>query len=315
LEAPLPVLRCLAAGSLGRAVATTDVTIRNGRTRMMLGRIYVQGQEVRPDPKHLERAACSSLITSSLVTQLMSPELVLVQTEASRKQAALVAPVDLTPPPLTHLVLAYCAEFQVLPRLPSTLRHLDLRGANVQVPEAALNRWQPLANCIHLEVLNLAATSLLSSRALLVCIASLPSRTQLKVLDISETQAEASLFEALPSTAQALTHFRSANCSRLVNDSLADIMFNLKHLEVLDVTGCSALVYPFLESVPPYLAGLRQSRKAEKLRLFGVGRTLLAEAHLDSTRRCLLEVAPQAEVIPTMMDLFQGYTSFPPRLL
>lgn len=147
--------------------------------------------------------------------------------------------------PLTHLVLAHCADIQVLPRLPATLRHLDLRGAGLQMSTAAAKGWRPLEACQHLEALCLAGNLQLSEFATLMCVASLPGAARLRALDLSSTLSGAEVFDALLKLPplQALTHLGLAHTS-LRNEELVTLVAKLLQLQVLDVAGCSQLEAP-----------------------------------------------------------------------
>eukprot|EP00933_Yihiella_yeosuensis_P084909 TRINITY_DN9964_c2_g1_i1.p1 TRINITY_DN9964_c2_g1~~TRINITY_DN9964_c2_g1_i1.p1 ORF type:complete len:675 (-),score=124.28 TRINITY_DN9964_c2_g1_i1:164-2188(-) len=357
LQAPLNNLRILAAGTLGKPLSAKQDTARVMEGNV--GIVHGGGGKRAPQMQIAQRPDFVSGFTSSLFSQFRSPELEdLTSTPnpkasaASKSAKSAATSVVATPPPLTHLILAHCAEIEVLSKLPATLQHLDLRGASIQVPEAAVAGWKPFASSVHLEVLNLSGNTLLGSRALLACVASLPSRTQLKVLDISSTRAETHFFDSLPNEAQGLTHFRASNCLSLGNSSFATILYSLKELEVLDISGCAALDLQLSELVrvlpaaaaAAAAAASRQAQRiqtlsgggsavpataastasnnasaanvlAPKLRLLGIGRTLLASSNLDSTRRALVQLAPSAEAVPTALDVFRGYADLPPKFL
>lgn len=284
----------------------------------MASRIDVSGGNKAMSNEHMPRPAHASLYTSSLVAQVMSPGMFEENEVRLPPEAASQAP------PLTTMVLAHCADIQVLPKLPAELIHLDLRGASLQVPEAALATWKPLSRCIQLKVLNLAGNVLLTSRGISACLASLPSQTQLKVLDISDTRPEAATLAALPAQVPALTHLRLCNCMAVNKAGLGELLRGLSKMEVLDIAG-TCVDYPLADLVPSpsalsRLTGGRGSSTqqvlASNLRLLGVGRTELAMGdHLEYTRRALAIMAPLAEAIPGSLDIFKGYNDLPPRLL
>lgn len=210
---------------------------------------------------------------------------------------------------LTHLVMPNCREFKVLPSMPSTLQHLDLRGSNIDVPDQALETWKPLSQCAHLSALVLADTPL-SPAAVLACIKSLPSSATLRALDVSSTAVDLQFFHALPLATPALTHLRAAACPKVHNLVMLIAFHSLKALEVLDVARCGMLAQP-LTAVQLNGALDITDICAKNLRLLGVGNTDLAQ-DLLLTRRTLLGLAPQAEVRNSSLDILRGYAALPP---
>jgi len=208
--------------------------------------------------------------------------------------------------PLTHLTLLHCADIEVLAQLPRSLLHLDLRGASLQVPDAALPRWTPLSRCEQLTTLCLAGNKFLSAPALEACINSLP-KSKLRVLDLSETHADRHLFETLPSSQQVLTHLSLSMCSALDNNALAALLVNLPNIEALNIAECHALEQPFSDIEFP------NPNLATNLRLLGVGHTAFA-VNLELTRRALGHVAPNAFATVQNLDIF-SYNVLPPCIL
>jgi len=339
LEAPLPDLRVLAAGSLGRPVVAERP---RGQTEVDRGSLTnvsgLLGSKLAP-PR--QRPQGSAQLTSALLNRLSQrpPQPAAAAPRAAGTAAAsgsastgATAGISAdgsasTGAPLTHIIFPNCAELETFPRLPRTLRHLDLRGASLQAPERALVQWQPLAGCPHLVALCLAGNTLLSSSALLTCLGSLPLGARLRVLDLSGTRAEAQLMMWLPRGQPALTHVRLAGCTGLGNESLAALFAGLHELEVLDVAGCPALEEPFaavadaaaaFASAAPVAGGPYASAPAaaaaSRLRLLGVGQTEFA-VRLETTRGALKAVAPRAHAVPGSLDIFGGYVALPPTLL
>jgi len=341
VQIALPCLRFFAAGSLGRHAVNTKGTKHSENVGLMSSRLDVLGGKALPQNEAAEKPAHASLFTSYVFSQLMTTELGSGASPTQDKVSSLRAKQQKgktssrggsnaapptrqentssaaapAPPPLTHIVLAHCADIEVLPKLPPAIEHLDLRGARLQLPEAAVAGWRPLASCTHLQVLNLAGITTLSSRALLACIASLPCRTGLKVLDFTDTRLEAHVCSALPTQAPALTHLRLSNCLSVNNPILAELLRGLNDLEVLDIAGC-AVEFPLSDLVPAApVAGAARASLAAKLRLLGIGRTALIGPHLEFTRRALAIIAPQAEAVPGSLDIFRSYKALPPVLL
>jgi hypothetical protein len=141
LVGPLSCLRVLAAGSLGRqAVAERPTAGEKIPTNLTILGAQIAVGGVLGEKKQY----CSMNFTSALLTRLTS-----------------------SGAPLTHLALLNCTEIEVLTRLPRTLLHLDLRGANLQVPAAAVPGWRPLSGCSQLHTLCLAHNNLLCAEAVL----------------------------------------------------------------------------------------------------------------------------------------------------
>jgi len=296
LDAPLAQLRILAAGTLGRpptaelrVPARADTNLSTG-----LGTVLAS-------PK--QRAQGSTQFSSAMLARL-----------AQRPCLPEDGPLDQSSggAPLTHAILPCCPEFQVLPQLPPTLRHLDLRSASLQMPEAAVAKWRPLARCPHLNVLCLAGNTLLSSSALIACIRSLPGTARLRALDLSNTQAEIRLAATLPQIQPWLTHLRLAGCTGLSNAAVAGLLSSLQQLEVLDIACCAALEQPLATLAPASRAG--QAGAAVRLRLLGIGQTDFA-TYLDSSRRALAAFAPNAVAVNGSLDLFGGYGLLPPEII
>jgi len=295
LDAPLTRLRILAAGSLGRPpTAELRFPARADTNLAGLGTVLAP-------PK--QRAQGSMQFSSALLARL-----------AQRPCLPEDGPLDKSSggAPLTHAILPCCPDVQVLPQLPPTLRHLDLRSASLQLPEAAVAKWRPLARCAHLNVLCLAGNTLLSSSALAACVRSLPGTARLRALDLSNTQAETQLAAILPQIQPSLTHLRLAGCTGLSNAAVAGLLAGLLQLEVLDVAGCAALEQPLATLAPASRAG--QAEAAVRLRLLGIGQTEFA-TYLDSSRRALAAFAPNAVAVNGSLDLFGGYGLLPPEIL
>eukprot|EP00441_Pelagodinium_beii_P025461 CAMPEP_0197662378 /NCGR_PEP_ID=MMETSP1338-20131121/53121_1 /TAXON_ID=43686 ORGANISM="Pelagodinium beii, Strain RCC1491" /NCGR_SAMPLE_ID=MMETSP1338 /ASSEMBLY_ACC=CAM_ASM_000754 /LENGTH=617 /DNA_ID=CAMNT_0043240205 /DNA_START=13 /DNA_END=1866 /DNA_ORIENTATION=- len=313
LQAPLSALEALAVGSLGKTVTLRKPTRHSEKVGLMGARVDVAGGSKAISNEYQSRPAHASLFTSSIVAQVMSPGMF----EENQRPPTSSAQA----PPLSTLVLAHCEDLQVLPKLPAGLVHLDLRGASLQVPAAALATWKPLSKCFQLQVLNLAGNVLLTSRGLSACLASLPSPTQLKALDLSDSRPEAALLAALPVQVSALTHLRLCNCMALKKAELGELLRGLPNLEVLDAAG-TCLEYPLSDLVPTTAAaGLADGRSqrqalAPNLRLLGLGRTELCMGeHLEYTRRALALIAPLAEALPGSLDVLDGYSELPPILI
>jgi len=297
LEAPLPWLRVLAAGSLGRPAVAESSRPRGDTNLASLG---------GPAAPLKQRQQGSAQFTSALISRL-----------AQRPPPPAVVPgrPELRSSALTHAILPHCAEIEVLPKLPQLLQHLDLRGANLQVPEAAVAKWRPLAGCTHLTTLCLAGNALLSAAALLACVGSLPEIARLQVLDLSGTRADAQAWAALPKIQPALTHLRVAGCVGLQNSGLALLLAGLLKLQALDVASCGMLEQPFADVLDGAAAAARGAAVAAELRLLGVGQTDFAASHLEATRRSLAAFAPAARVLQGSLDLLAGYAALPPALL
>jgi len=310
LEAPMRALRILAAGSLGRLCVSEGLSRRPSsavRTSTVTSSLPAApvGQLAQVNSKG------SAQFTTTLLTRLGRPP---------PEVGPLPLRGELGGAPLTHLVLAHCCDIEVLPRLPATLCHLDLRGANLQGPHHLQSNgqtWRPLANCSQLNTLCLAGNGLLSSPVLSAILSSLPMKGQLRTLDISSTQADANLFAALPSLQEALTRLRAASCMRLTDHCFTAVLLGLRELEVLDVTGCRGLLgFPTDLALPaPAAAVGPEPGPMASLRLLGVGQTELAGMHLESTRRALAAVAPTAHAVPGNLDVFNSYGALPPVLL
>eukprot|EP00930_Biecheleria_cincta_P041805 TRINITY_DN28714_c0_g1_i1.p1 TRINITY_DN28714_c0_g1~~TRINITY_DN28714_c0_g1_i1.p1 ORF type:complete len:636 (-),score=120.26 TRINITY_DN28714_c0_g1_i1:103-2010(-) len=307
LQAPLPRLRVLAAGSLGRAVTEKSQSEGAG---FRTGRLDVGGGGSLAAAVHQSshKACVSSLFTSFVFRELLS------STDTANGKSSEAPGASKASRPLTHLMFGHCTSIEVLPHLPASLLHLDLRGASLQAPANAEQHWRPLSNCPQLEALNLAGNVLLGSGAVLACISSLPSRTQLRALDISDTRPDAVLFSSLPTQASALTHFRACNSMALRNAELAELLRRLAALEVLDVGGCGSLEFPLSDLVPA-AATSAAAALAPKLRHLGLARTALVGAHIDYTRRALARIAPLAKAFPISFDLFHAYDELPPAWL
>lgn len=286
LDAPLSTLRIIVAGSLG-----VRVVAEKGK---------------------------ATLLPSGSVSALDAGDLMQAQrgTTSSQLFTSKVLSRFAISPSLTHAILPNCSEFEILPQLPRTIQHLDLRCANLQIPSAVVDSWKPFAVCEQLTTLILSGNTFLSSAALLASLRSIPSG-QMKVLDLSGTRAEPPLFADLPAFQGSLTHLRVAQCMAFGNVCFVDILRGLPRLEVLDVSGCRMLERPLSDMVVLAADGVAHAAagaNAPNLRKLGVGQTELA-TYLDSTRRSLRLVAPSAEVLNGSLELFDGYKNLPPKLL
>jgi hypothetical protein len=294
-------LKVIAAGSLGRAAVAESV--RGAARDNGLGAAFSTMALAAPQPK-TRRAPASFGFTSALLSQL-------AQGRGPREGSAADDAA------LTHIVLGHCSELQVLPRLSHRLQHLDLRGANLQIPAAAVEGWRPLVACESLVVLCLAGNALLCSEALLGLLQSLPEAVRLRVLDLAATCAEAPFFNALPQqpAARALTHLRLAHCTGLFNAGLSDVMHGLTELEVLDVADCPRIEAPLSDLLPTRSHDPQAVPALQQLRLLGVGQTDFAGPHLEASRRALQACVPDARACSGSLDLFCGYEDIPPMLL
>jgi len=323
LAVQLPSLRVLAVGSLGRpAIAEKQHTLR----RDLTGTISTLGGGSTGSK---QQAAQSSVkITSALLSRLARPPPAALDPAADHASvsAAATSPDELGGAPITHAIMLNCAEIEVLPHLPATLRHLDLRGANLQIAEKAVPSWRPLSSCERLEVLVLAGNDLLSGAALHSCIASLPAQAPLRVLDMSWTKADTGVISALISSKQLLTHLCMAGCPAVGDMELALLLQRLQMLEVLDVKRCLAITGPLSEIAERYLLPGRsaagnaggvashQEPCCPNLRYLGVSETALS-VDTKCTARALKAFAPKADVVTTIIDFFKGYQSLPPDLV
>jgi len=229
--------------------------------------------------------------------------------------------------PLTHMVLPWCIGIQILPKLPRTLNHLDLRGVQIELPAAAVPTWRPLACCPLLHTLCMEGITSLSSEALLACISSLPNQTQLRVLDVAGTAAKADFLRKLPQKQTELTHLRVAYLSQLSNDILTSYFFRLHQLEVLDVSSCTVLEAPMSSITQPIVQHNRTLSNntptntatptvpKSRLRVLALGETAFGGIHLEATRRSIATIAPEARVTCSRVDLFDGYLQLPPALV
>lgn len=307
LAAPLDSLRILAAGPLSRPLARPATVSASAAARK--GHIvFIEGGNVAPAPPPMAPAAAGALkFSTALLARLGRP--------AGGESGGT--------PNLTHAILAQCDDIAALPRLPSTLRHLDLRGAGLVLPEAAAKGWCPLAGCRSLVVLCLSHVQQLGPAALLACVSSVPASARLAVLDLSYTQVDARLLEGLPQAQPRLTHLRLAGCRALGNAALTSLWARLSDLEVMDVAACLSLegrVGDLPRPATPADAGSSTAGNgavrplAPKLRLLGVGQTQFA-LYIDVTRRELRAFAPQAHAVPGSLDIFRDYRRLPPELI
>jgi hypothetical protein len=292
---PLRSLRILAAGSLGRAPVADNLGGR-GSSKGNLGATSSTVALAPPQPK-TRRALASFGFTTSLLSQLSKGG------NAAR---------------LTHAVLGHCCDLKVLPKLSSQLQHLDLRGANLQIPTAAVNGWAPLAACNALQVLCLAGNGLLCCEALLAIVRSLSDSARLCALDLAATCVDAKFVRTVPQlpAMQGLTHLCFAHCPGLVNEGLGNIMQTLHQLEVLDVADCPYLQAPLADlltsqhETTPLIARQAAKPMLQCLRLMAVGQTDFAGVELEATRRALRAVPGCcAKVLAggISLDLFCGY--------
>jgi len=288
LDVPLMCLRILAAGSLGRQA----VAERPTRGEMFPTNLTMNGAQIAVGSGRAEKKSlCSTNFTSTLLTRLTSSGV-----------------------PLTHLVLPNCAEIEVLTRLPRTLLHLDLRGANLQLPAAAAPGWRPLSGCSQLQTLCLANNNLLCAEALLACVASLSIET-LRALDLSGTKADSNICKHLLSFQKLITHLRIAQCTSLEVIGYMQLdswLVGFPNLEVLDIAGCY-----IDESIRGANPGL--TCDAPALRFLAVGLSVLAGGALEggaleAIRYAFATCAPNAYVIGGSLDIFNGYKDLPPTL-
>lgn len=289
-DAPLRSLRVVAAGSLGRKTALDGYNMSQVTRGLQTDSMPVAA----PRDK---RITSSVQITSSLVARMSSAVLEAPAAEPSSKPQgrsnARQQPTskELGGSPLTHLVLPHCAELRIVPRLPATLLHLDLRGADLQVPEAAVPTWKPLAACGRLECLVVAGNDLLSVDALRAMLGSLPASARLRTLDLSSTNADDGLAALIVSAQPALTHLRFAGCGGLHNQGLSALLTGLRELEALDVAGCHSLEHP-LADIEPFAQAVALAQD-------------LAESRARA-RRCAREAAEEASKRKVMTPLRIG---------
>jgi hypothetical protein len=299
LAVPFKHLRVLAAGSLGRqAVAERPSTGEKFPVQLtMLGAQAAVGSG--PPQKRLQ---CAVNFTVTLLTRLTRG---MPTGNGDGSDTCIGAP-------LTHLVLPNCSEIEVLTRLPSTLQHLDIRGANLQVPVAAVPGWKPLSNCRELQVLCLANNSLLCAEALLACIASL-APSSLRVLDVSGTHADTHLCRHLITSQQMITHLRLSGCTSLGMLGIVQVTSWLRGLfrvEILDIAGC--YIDEFFGQ-DEHTDRDTPSSTASSLRFLGVGQ--IGGRILETARRAIGRLAPSAQVVGGSLDIFESYKALPPNLL
>lgn len=202
-------------------------------------------------------------------------------------------------PLLTHLTLLGCIDIQTLPNLPASLQHLDIRGADV-------GDLHMLKACVNLHSLVLADNP---NANVAPCLASLPSPTKLKALDLSECLGVNKDIWKSVANFQNLTHLRLASCP-LEDDRCAWILSKLRRLQVLDVSRCPGIEDGYrLDTLT--LRGTTNPVQLEALRILAVGGTAL-ERNLELTRRELRMVAPNAVVCggASICD----HTTLPPTL-
>jgi len=297
LEVRLPQLENIAVGQLTRSVVA-------GRDRSTPNASAIAVGQAAPLIAQKTKATGSTLFSHALLARLAQP------LSASDQDG-------LGGAPLTHAVFANCSDILIMPRLPKTLQHLDLRGASLQIPDAAAPTWKPLASCPHLVSLCLEGIATLSSVALQACVCSLPTCAQLNVLDISDTRADDVVFRDFAGRCTSLTHVRAAGCKGMQNGTLGNLLGSLRELQVLDVARCNTLEQPFADVPIPVVqgaGGIAVPARAEKLRRLGIGQTNFALV-LESTRRSLAAVAPLAEAINGSLDIFGSYATLPPVLM
>ncbi|CAK0896855.1 unnamed protein product, partial [Prorocentrum cordatum] len=312
LQAPLGELRMLLVGTLGRPQVAVESASEQSRKRL-IGTVVALGScAPGPQQPRQQRVLGTCDFTSALLARLARPPAGPASAAGGPREGAGAAPVGGCPL-LEHVVFAHCAEVRVLPRLSATLRHLDLRGASLQLPAAAAESWRPLAGCRQLAVLNLAHNALLGASAIAACVGSrVRMWPPMSALDLSDTSADSGLLAALPAKQPRLSHLRASGCRGLSDEVLAAWLGGLAWLQVLDVSHCDALDEPFaLVAAAP--AGADAPAPAPRLRLLGVGGTRLATC-IEETRRALGRVAPGAVARTTALDLFDGYRLLPPTL-
>lgn len=284
--APLPGLRVLAAGYLGRS----GIASPSASAPEVAGTVSTASGVVRLAPATKAQYQGFAKFTERIAT-------------ISEGDARGVAR------PLTHLVLPNCSTVQAFPAVTASLMHLDLRGAAVQVRDGAVAGWRPLAACSKLETLCLAGCSELSAAALVACLASVPEGARLKVLDLSDTRAEGGVFRAVRtlSCTSELTHLRLAYLP-VTDTYLLGLLRSRPSLEVLDVCGCSRIEDGFVGLRPVDGEALTPN-----LRFLNVGGTRLGN-QIEAVRTAARQHAPRAQVVANSqcaLDLFGGYRSLP----
>lgn len=303
LKAPLPNLRILAAGSLGRFV------MREHKKLEVPTNLSVS-QKAQTAPLPSRRAPTfESLFSSDLLQMLNRP----FYLSANGQGTAGSVPV-FDPPPLTHLALLRCEHLQVLYPFAATLRHLDLCGSSIQVPSAAAKDWRPLAACVSLEVLVLSGCRLLGEVALVSCLSSLPTPSHLRVLDVAETTAQERFFSYVAQEHRALTHLRAADCFGMRTGTLHSVLHHLTKLQVLDVSGCRSIEPP-LDGLLPRAQDQSSRPEERPLRLLALGRTALADNEWAPSQRALARWSPPTKAVLQAIDLLGDYEQLPPNLL
>lgn len=219
-------------------------------------------------------------------------------------------------PSFTHLILTRCVDVEAFPRLHPTLRHLDLSYSNIAPPKSL--EWKPLSGAPMLRRVMLAGNRILSRIELQAVLASLPPEADLDVLDISNTNADGTLFKALVQMKPFanLSHLRVSECGGMKNLGFFDMLFGFQKLQAFDVSGCRGLESPLVDFTDPRLRnGLVATQPvAAALRLLGIGQTDLAGPKLHTTHRELKKLAPQAEAVTGSLDFFGSHAQMPPEL-
>eukprot|EP00927_Polykrikos_kofoidii_P056927 TRINITY_DN51021_c0_g1_i1.p1 TRINITY_DN51021_c0_g1~~TRINITY_DN51021_c0_g1_i1.p1 ORF type:complete len:777 (-),score=95.73 TRINITY_DN51021_c0_g1_i1:181-2439(-) len=301
-DVPLRSLRIIAAGSIGRQTSADVFTLQG--TRNLQGTSTLASASL----SSAARVTSSLQITSALLKRLSSA-VIAESNSPSKTQGRSTARQQVTPrelggAPLTHLVLPLCAEIRIMPRMPSTLQHLDLRGADLNLPESAISAMKPLGACSSLENLCLARNELLSVDALLALVRTLPDSARLRVLDLSSTTADDGLAKALVSAQPTLTHIRLAGCAGLHNEGLSTVLSGFLKLEVLDVAGCCRLEHPLSEIELVRLAvTLSQDRVESEAAARRAAREAARESEKGQAARVQMfgQVPPASQ--PTRADL------------